>query len=122
MFDFLFITSILIFVFYEIYTITNPGWPELFKKRQKRYPQRYKTQGCFVALITILYFVWTFVGIAFATNWIPFAAILGLSLLHGLLNKTLPEIFPFYRVLEGTVTLILILYIFFSHYHPQLFF
>jgi hypothetical protein len=116
MFDFVFILSILTFLLYESWILTDPGRIDLLIKKTKRHPLRYRQQSATLGLVSALYLVWTIIGSAYATNWIPFFILLCLGIVQMILKRLVPAMFPAYRFFDAAVCIGLILYIFISHY------
>lgn len=116
MFDFLFIVSIVTFLLYESWILTDPGRIDLISKKIKRHPLRYRKQASFLFLINVTYLSWAIIGSAYATNWVPFFVLLCIGIVQMIMKKAFPMLFPAYRFFDAALSIGLILYIFISHY------
>jgi hypothetical protein len=69
-------------------------------------------------LVMLMYVVWLFIGTMMASQWIFFAVILGLSFLGAGLRKILPEeVMAFYKNVDVTVTVTILMWVTWHHFH-----
>ena len=83
-----------------------------------------KSEGCFWALRNFIFFIWCIIGIAFSNVWEAFALLMLVGIVSGLFKKILGKerektLEIVLKVVQHSISSIILLYIFFSYFHPE---
>ncbi len=83
-----------------------------------------KGEGCVWALKNFIFFIWCIIGIAFSSVWEAFALLMLVGIVSGLFKKILGKerektLEIVLKVVQHSISAIILLYIFFSYFHPE---
>lgn len=78
-----------------------------------------KTKGCLFVGMNMMYFAWTVIGIALASQWHMFVLLFSLSIIEGLMLKVVSkDDRRFVKVTDAVLSATTLLWIFINHFHP----
>lgn len=85
-----------------------------------------KGEGCIWALRKFIFFIWCVIGISFSNIWEAFALLMLVGIVSGLFKKVLGKerektLEIVLKVLQYSISSVILLYIFFSYFHPEAF-
>jgi hypothetical protein len=83
-----------------------------------------KSEGCAWALKNFIFSIWCIIGIAFSNVWGAFALLMMVGVVSGLFKKILGKdrektLEIVLKVVQHSISAIILLYIFFSYFHPE---
>ena len=128
----LFFFLAIVFFFYEFTTFLNPQKEvdRLKKFTSKEYledkekPKGEALNGCLFILLHLGYMLWTFIGLAFSTQWISFLILVVIGLISGITTKILKRfklensiLRKGIKVIDGLVCAAIIADIFLVHFN-----
>lgn len=137
-FKFLIMTTLfylltIVFFIYEFSVFTNPKdemkrmnrmkKDKFFDNQegQKSFTSEQKS-GCQYVFFLMGYLIWSFIGLTFSPQWIVFGLLIVFGMFISITRKTMKnndQIISLKRF-DGFVSMILLLYIYFNHFHPEL--
>jgi hypothetical protein len=128
----LFFFLAIVFFFYEFSVFINPqkDVDRINKLTSKEYiedkerPKSETLNGCLFVLLQLGYLLWTFIGLAFATQWISFLILVAIGLIAGI-SSTLLKRFKLenskirvaVKIIDGLVCATIIADIFLVHFN-----
>lgn len=78
-----------------------------------------KTKGCLFVSMSILYFTWTVIGFALASQWYMFLLLFSLGIIERMMLKIVPkDDRRFVKVTGAVLSATALLWIFVNHFHP----
>ena len=128
----LFFFLAIVFFLYEFVTFTSPQKEvdRLTKYTSKEYlddkekPKGEALNGCLFILLHLGYMLWTFIGLAFSTQWISFLILVVIGLISGITTKILKRfklensiLRKGIKVIDGLVCAAIIADIFLVHFN-----
>ena len=128
----LFFFLAIVFFLYEFATFTSPQKEvdRLKKFTSKEYledkekPKGEALNGCLFILLHLGYMLWTFIGLAFSTQWISFLILVVIGLISGITTKILKRfklensiLRKGIKVIDGLVCAAIIADIFLVHFN-----
>ncbi len=83
-----------------------------------------KAEGCIWALKNFTFFVWCVIGVAFSNVWGAFVLLMSVGIISGLFKKILGKerektLEIVLKVVQYSISSVILLYIFFSYFHPE---
>ena len=128
----LFFFLAIVFFFYEFTTFLNPQKEvdRLKKFTSKEYledkekPKSETLNGCLFVSLHISYMLWTFIGLAFASQWISFLILVVIGLVSGITSSILKrfkldnsKLRLGIKIIDGLVCSAIIADIYLVHFH-----
>jgi hypothetical protein len=128
----LFFFLAIVFFFYEFTTFLNPQKEvdRLKKFTSKEYledkekPKSETLNGCLFVSLHISYMLWTFIGLAFASQWISFLILVVIGLVSGITSSILKrfkldnsKLRLGIKIIDGLVCAAIIADIYLVHFH-----
>jgi hypothetical protein len=110
----LFFFLAIVFFFYEFTTFLNPrkeidrlkkySSKEFLEDKEK--PKSESMNGCLFVTLHMTYLLWTFIGLAFATQWVSFLILVCMGLITGVISTILKRFKLEYSILRKGVKVI----------------
>ena len=121
----LFFLIAIVFMMYEISVIKDANkriqlTDELKNKKFWEESEKdLKTKGCLFVGMNMMYFAWTVIGIALASQWHMFVLLFSLGIIEGLMLKVVSkDDRRFVKVTDAVLSATALLWIFINHFHP----